>query len=105
MPGVLVVDRYNAYNKLPVKLQYCYAHLLRDLEKLEKDFPDEEEVRSFTGILIPLLAQAMHLGSKDMPDKEYYRKAKKLKRRDHEGMQKSRPASWYQGIPGHLYHP
>lgn len=79
VPGVLVVDRYNAYNKLPLKIQYCYAHLLRDLEKLGKDFPDEEEVRSFTGILIPLIAQAMHLGSRDMPDTQYYRKAKTLK--------------------------
>lgn len=79
LPGVLVVDRYSGYNKLPVKLQYCYAHLLRDLEKLEKDFPDEEEVKSFTGILIPLLAQAQRPGSQDMADREYYRKAKKLK--------------------------
>jgi transposase len=80
LPGVLVVDRYNAYNKLPVKLQYCYAHLLRDLEKLGKDFPDEEEAKSFTGTLIPLFSQAMHLGSQDMPDKEYYRKAKDLEK-------------------------
>jgi transposase len=80
LPGVLVVDRYNGYNKLPVKLQYCYAHLLRDLEKLGKDFLDEEEVTSFTGTLIPLLAQAMHLNVQDLSDKEYYRKAKKLKK-------------------------
>jgi transposase len=80
LPGVLVVDRYNGYNRLPVKLQYCYAHLLRDLEKLEKDFLDDKEVKSFTGTLIPLLAQAMHLGSRDMPNREYYRKAKKLKK-------------------------
>jgi transposase len=80
LPGVLVVDRYNGYNKLPVKLQYCYAHLLRDLEKLGKDFLDEEEVTSFTGTLIPLLSQAMHLTSQDIPGKEYYRKARKLKK-------------------------
>jgi len=80
LSGVLVVDRYNAYNKLPVKIQYCYAHLLRDLEKLGKDFLDEEEARSFTGILIPLLSQAMHMGSQNMPDKERYRKAKRLKK-------------------------
>jgi transposase len=81
LTGVLVVDRYNAYNKLPLKIQYCYAHLLRDLEKLGKDFPDEGEVKSFTGILIPLLSQAMHLNSQDIPDKEYYRKANILKKR------------------------
>jgi transposase len=80
LPGVLVVDRYNAYNKLPVTLQYCYAHLLRDLEKLGKDFPDEREVRSFAGILIPLLSQAMHLASQGLSDEEYSRKAKDLKK-------------------------
>jgi transposase len=80
LPGVLVVDRYNAYNKLLLKIQYCYAHLLRDLEKLGKDFPDEEEARSFTGVLIPLLSQSMHLRSQDISDKEYYRKAEKLKK-------------------------
>lgn len=81
LPGVLVVDRYNAYNKLPLKLQYCYAHLLRDLEKLGKNFPDEEEVKTFTSALIPLLSQAMHLHSQDISDKEYYREAKKLKKK------------------------
>lgn len=80
LPGVLVVDRYNAYTKLPVRLQYCYAHLLRDLEKLGKDFPDEGEVKSFTGILIPLLSQAMHLGSQGLSDEEYSRNAKNLKK-------------------------
>jgi transposase len=80
LPGVLVVDRYNAYNKLPLKIQYCYAHLLRDLEKPGKDFLDEEEVTSFTSVLIPLLSQSMHLHSQAISDKEYSRKAEKLKK-------------------------
>jgi transposase len=80
LPGVLVVDRYSGYNKLPVKLQYCYAHLLRELEKLEKDFPDEHEVEAFTEELIPLVAEAMHLGAKKISDRNYYRKAQKLKK-------------------------
>ncbi|MFB3902928.1 MAG: transposase [Acidobacteriota bacterium] len=78
LPNVLVVDRYQGYHKLPVKIQYCYAHLLRDLEKLEKNFPDQAEVKAFTATLIPLLSQAMHLGSQDLPDPQYYRKAKDL---------------------------
>jgi len=41
LPGVLVVDRYAAYNAAPCKLQYCYAHLLRDLQDIEKNFPDQ----------------------------------------------------------------
>ena len=80
LPGVLVVDRYAGYSKLPVKLQYCYAHLLRELEKLEKDFLDENEVQAFTGELIPLLAEAMHLSAKKISDRDYYRKAQKLKK-------------------------
>ena len=37
--GVLVVDRYAVYGCLPFVLQYCYAHLKRDAEALEKKFP------------------------------------------------------------------
>jgi transposase len=79
LPGVLVVDRYNAYNKLPCNIQYCYAHLLRDLEKLGKDAPDDEEVARFTGVLIPLFSQAMHLASQEISDEEYYRQARESK--------------------------
>lgn len=81
LPGVLVVDRYNGYNKAPCKIQYCYAHLLRDVEKLAKDAPDDQEVARFTGTLIPLLAGAMHLASQDISDKEYSRAARRLKKK------------------------
>jgi hypothetical protein len=79
LPGVLVVDRYNGYNKAPCKIQYCYAHLMRDVEKLAKDSADNPEVIRFTGTLIPLLSEAMHLASQDISDKEYYRAAARLK--------------------------
>jgi transposase len=78
LPGVLVVDRYNAYNKAPVEIQYCYAHLLRDVEKLEKDFPEAEEVKSFVSLLAPLLSQAMHLRTQPLSDEQYYRQAKQI---------------------------
>ncbi len=61
LPGVLVVDRYHGYNRVPCALQYCYAHLLREVEDLEKEFPDQAEVQRFAGELAPLLARAMHL--------------------------------------------
>jgi hypothetical protein len=38
------------------------------VEKPQKDFPDEEEAKSFTSVLIPLLSQAMHLKSQDISD-------------------------------------
>ena len=81
LPGVLVVDRYNAYNKAPVQIQYCYAHLLRDVEKLEKDFPDSPEVKSFVSLLVPLLSQAMHLRSQPLSDEQYYREAKEIQKK------------------------
>jgi transposase len=61
LPGVLVVDRYGAYNRAPCKMQYCFAHLLRDLQDIEKDFPDQPEVQAFVGELAPLLSAAMSL--------------------------------------------
>lgn len=59
--GVLVVDRYHVYNRSPCALQYCYAHLLRDVEDLEKEFPSQPEIQRFVAALAPLLARAMHL--------------------------------------------
>ena len=59
LSGVLVVDRYNAYNKMPCKIQYCYAHLLRDVKDLEKDFPENQEIKSFVEALAPQLANAI----------------------------------------------
>jgi transposase len=81
LPGVLVVDRYNAYNKAPVQIQYCFAHLLRDVEKLEKDFPDSEEVKSFVSLLAPLLSHAMHLRAQPLSDEQYYREAKQIQKK------------------------
>ncbi len=79
LPGVLVADRYNAYNKVPCKIQYCYAHLLRDTTDLEKDFSDNSEVRIFVATVAPLLSLAMGLRSQDITDAEFFGKASKLK--------------------------
>jgi transposase len=78
LSGVLVVDRYHAYNKAPCALQYCYAHLMRDVEDLQKEFARDAEVQCFTAALIPLLAQAMHLRAQAISDRQYYRQARKL---------------------------
>jgi transposase len=79
LPGVLVVDRYNAYNQVPCKIQYCYAHLLRAIGDLEKDFPDEPEVRTFVATAAPLLALAMGLRSQKITDEEFLKKARLVK--------------------------
>jgi transposase len=36
--GVLVVDRDNGYNRAPCALQYCYAHLQREVADLGREF-------------------------------------------------------------------
>jgi hypothetical protein len=79
LAGVLMVDRYAAYNVAPCPLQYCYAHLLRDVEDLEREFSDNPEVIAFTGAFIPLLSQAMKLRH-ETPDRiAYRRRARRLK--------------------------
>jgi hypothetical protein len=79
LPGALVVDRYAGYNVSPCPRQFCYAHLLRDLQDLEKQFPTDREVAAFVQTLAPLLADAMHLYPKPLPDDEYYRRANAIK--------------------------
>ena len=78
-PGVLVVDRYNGYNKLPVEIQYCYAHLLRTVKDLEKDFPENAEIKSFVEALAPQLANAISLRTLEITDKQFNRQATKIK--------------------------
>jgi transposase len=78
LPGVLVVDRYGGYNKAPCEIQYCYAHLLRDIQDLEKEFPEDKEIASFVAVTAPLLALAMGLRGQPIKEKQFYRKAAKL---------------------------
>jgi hypothetical protein len=80
LPGYLVVDRYQAYSRVPCLVQYCYAHLLRDVKDTQAEFSDEPEVESFTQSIIEKLSQAMHLtANKAMQDEQYYREAQELK--------------------------
>lgn len=79
LPGVLVVDRYAGYNKVPCKIQYCYAHLLREVEDLEKEFPDSTEVKTFVSTMAPLLSLAMGLRTQSISDDKFYLKAQEVK--------------------------
>lgn len=79
VPGVLVVDRYNGYNKMPCSIQYCYAHLLRTVKDLEKDFPENAEIKSFVEALAPQLANAITIRTLDITDKQFKRQAVKIK--------------------------
>jgi transposase len=79
LPGVLVVDRYAGYNKAPCAIQYCYAHLLREVEDLGKEFPDSGEVQGFVHTLIPLLSLAMGLRSQPLSRAKFKAKATEVK--------------------------
>ena len=73
------MDRYNGYNKVPCSIQYCYAHLLRDVEDLEKEFPDNTEVSTFTAVVIPLLSSAIKLRKQPIEDVEFYAQAARIR--------------------------
>jgi hypothetical protein len=77
--GTLVVDRYAAYNQYRGPIQYCYAHLSRDVEKLPVEFPQNPEIARFTDALVPQLAAAMHLHSQSLSDTQYDRQAAAIK--------------------------
>lgn len=79
LPGILVVDRYAAYNKTPCKIQYCYAHLLRMVQDLEKEFPRDKEVLTFTAVTAPLLSLAMGLRRQPISDSEFHSRAAALR--------------------------
>jgi len=79
LPGVLVVDRYNGYNRMPCSIQYCYAHLLRMVKDLEKDFPENTEIKSFVEALVPQLANAISLRTLDITEGQFKRQAAKIK--------------------------
>jgi transposase len=95
LPGVLVVDRYNGYNKIRCEIQYCYAHLLRDVQDLEKEFPDNPEIASFVAVVAPLMALAMGLRSQPLSDEQFSSEAARVRLELRSAM---RQAAKHQGI-------
>ena len=79
LPGTLVVDRYSAYNKAPCSIQYCYAHLSRDIEDLQKDDPDDPEVNRFVETALPQLAAAMSLRQLNLSKRSFRQRAAALR--------------------------
>jgi len=80
LPGVLIVDRYNGYNRAPCRINYCYVHLQRDVKKLGAEFPDTPEVQAFVAALVPLLGQAIHLRTLRLPLPAFRQQAQRIKR-------------------------
>lgn len=89
LPGTLVVDRYNAYNKAPCAIQYCYAHLSRDIEDVQKYDPEDPEVNSFVDTALPQLAAAMSLRTLGLSKRQFQQQAASLRRNIQKTMQAS----------------
>jgi transposase len=79
LPGTLVVDRYNGYNQAPCLIQYCYSHLLREVQDLGKEFPEVSEVLRFVARLAPLLADAIQLRAQGLTTAAFGQRALELK--------------------------
>ena len=79
LPGTLVVDRYNGYNQAPCALQYCYSHLSRDIEDLQKEDPHAPEVSRFVETALPQLAAAMSLRTLPLSKRQFLRQAATLR--------------------------
>jgi hypothetical protein len=81
LPGTLVVDRYQGYNKVRCNIEYCYSHLKRDAEGIQQDFPDNPEITAFVESLVPALSQAMSLRTLALPRPQFLTQAATIKRR------------------------
>jgi transposase len=79
LKGTLVVDRYAGYNHCPCALQYCYAHLDREVKALAEEFPQAKEVQRFAGVMRPLLKQAMQLRKQQLALPAFRQRAAQIK--------------------------
>lgn len=77
--GVLVVDRYGGYNRVPCRLQYCYAHLLREIKDVEAEFETNGEVKQYARQMKICLTDAMQLRKRELSEAEYVRQALHIK--------------------------
>jgi len=75
LPGTLAVDRYNGYNQAPCHLQYCYVHLSRDTEDIQKEFPDHPEVANFVNAMVPQLSAAIGLRQQPLSRRQFKKQA------------------------------
>jgi hypothetical protein len=55
------------------------AHLLRNVQDLEKDFPDNSEIKAFVEQLTPQLANAISLRTYDITEMQFKKQAAKIK--------------------------
>ena len=57
--GILVTDRWSAYNWYPVRWrQLCWAHLLRDIHDLRVVYPEDAKLAQWAKAIHKLYAEA-----------------------------------------------
>ncbi len=74
-----MVDRYADYNRVPCEIQYCYAHLLREMKDLEQEFENNVEIKSYTAQMKLHLTDAMQFRKRGFTEAEYQADAAKIK--------------------------
>ena len=78
---ILVTDRHGGYNQLHTFHQYCYAHLLRDFQRVRAEAPRADRAtRCFCRLMIRQLRQVFRLqGAAELDDAQYYARAAALR--------------------------
>jgi hypothetical protein len=78
--GVLVTDRYGAYNKTWTgDHQYCFAHLLRLCQDVGEEHPEDAECQAFRAEASPLVAAAITLRNRETDEDAYRKEALRLR--------------------------
>lgn len=57
---------------------HIHAHLLREVQDLENEFPEDAEISTFVAEVVPLLSLAMGLRGQPISDEMFYRQAASL---------------------------
>ena len=74
-----MVDRSGGYNRVPCQIQYCYAHLLREMKDLEQEFQNNDEINSYTRQMKLHLTDAMQLRKRGLTETDYQTEAARIK--------------------------
>lgn len=95
--GILSSDFYNAYNKIDCEKQKCWAHVLREVHKLEEKYPKSSEILRYGKRLHRFYERGVLLQGEYRPGRDVDKRLKRLKadtgrflfrRRRHKGLKR-----------------
>jgi hypothetical protein len=75
---ILITDRYCGYIPLLIERQLCFVHIMRDVEKLMKEFPEDAQINAFCNELITHIVEAIKLPKLKLSKAEHLMKATKI---------------------------